>query len=256
VPDSNLSLGDLRERWNDAGRADPFWAVLSWADKTNNRWTPEEFFRTGVDEIRDVMSQLKQLDISVKPGRALDFGCGPGRLTRALASHFERVDGVDISPSMIELANRFNEHPNRCHYHLNVADDLALFADSTFDFIYSNITLQHVGQSRAKSYLREFLRILNPGGVMVFQLPGRLLATRSRIKRLIPPPLRAVYRRARNRNRPGAEMHGMPREQVIAFVSGLGAELQSAIANTDAGTGWESFRYVWRRPPEQGSPAV
>jgi hypothetical protein len=48
----------------------------------------------------------------------------------------------------------------------------------------------------------------------------------------------------------------MPREQVIAFVSGLGAELQSAIPNTDAGTGWESFRYVWRRPAEKGIPAV
>ena len=35
---------------------------------------------------------------------ALDFGCGIGRLSQALAEHFDQVYGVDISPKMIELA--------------------------------------------------------------------------------------------------------------------------------------------------------
>ena len=39
---------------------------------------------------------------------ALDFGCGAGRLSRALAAHFEHVVGVDVSASMIETARALN----------------------------------------------------------------------------------------------------------------------------------------------------
>jgi len=42
-------------------------------------------------------------------------------------------------------------------------------------------------------------------------------------------------------------MHGQSREEVIGFVQGLGAELLSIEPNHDAGSGWESFRYTWRR---------
>ena len=41
--------------------------------------------------------------------RALDFGCGVGRLTRALGTRFESALGVDISAGMIEQARRLNE---------------------------------------------------------------------------------------------------------------------------------------------------
>jgi len=259
VPDSSLSLRELRDRWNEAGRADPFWAVLSWGDKTSNRWTPEEFFQTGVEEIRGVMADVKAVDPSLATERALDFGCGPGRLTQALATDFESVDGVDISPSMIELANRLNQHPDRCRYHLNVADDLALFADSTFDFVYSNITLQHVGQAHAKSYLREFFRVLKPVGVTVFQLPGRRTRMRSRIKALLPAAVLAAYHRARYRGHPAAVVEGIARDHLIAYVTGLGGELLGVCPNQSAGAGWESFRYTFRKtrvtvPQATGSP--
>ena len=37
-------------------------------------------------------------------GLLLDVGCGPGNSTRSLAQYFQRVIGVDPSPSMIETA--------------------------------------------------------------------------------------------------------------------------------------------------------
>src|SRR6266700_763326 len=96
-------LQDLTERWDRAGRTDPFWAVLSWRGKRGNRWLSDEFFETGIQEIALVMAHADRLGLDGHE-RALDFGCGPGRLTQALTRYFDEVDGVDISPSMIELA--------------------------------------------------------------------------------------------------------------------------------------------------------
>jgi SAM-dependent methyltransferase len=41
-----------------------------------------------------------------------------------------------------------------------------------FDFIVSNIVLKHVPPEIACSYIREFLRVLAPEGIAVFQLPS------------------------------------------------------------------------------------
>jgi SAM-dependent methyltransferase len=112
------------------------------------------------------------MGVAPRPERALDFGCGAGRLTQALAARFARCDGVDIAPSMIEVARRYNRFPDRCHYHLNTSSDLRDFADASFSFVYTVLVLQHMRPDYAKAYLREFLRVLAPGGLLVFQILG------------------------------------------------------------------------------------
>jgi SAM-dependent methyltransferase len=241
------ALRDLKKGWDDAGRKDPFWAVLSRPEKSGNRWGSDEFFKTGIEEIEGVMTHIGGLGIKVGRSRALDFGCGPGRLTQALTSHFDQVDGVDISPSMIELARTLNRYPDRCHYHANTETDLGIFGDSTFDFVYSWITLQHVGSAFTKGYLREFCRVLRPGGLVIFQLPGRKIGLRSRVGKFIPVVLMRQYRRIRFRDHPAAAMHGMPREEVVRFMEGLATEVLAVDSNEAAGSGWESFRYSCRR---------
>lgn len=243
---SRERLQDLEERWNQAGKTDPFWAVLSWPSKRGNRWMSDEFFETGVQEIADVMAHVDRLGLADRM-RALDFGCGPGRLTQALASYFEQIDGVDISPSMIELANKFNRHPERCHYHQNSSNNLGFLNDSIFDLVYSNITLQHVEPTYVTSYLREFLRVLRPGGLLVFQLPGHRIGARSRIKRFVPSFAIGLYRRLRYRNHPAAVVNGIPRDEVVSFVEASGAKVLDVEPNDAAGGGWESFRYSCRR---------
>ena len=50
---------------------------------------------------------------------AQGFGCGVGRLTRALADHFERVVGIDVAPSMIAQARAMNREYARCNFRVN-----------------------------------------------------------------------------------------------------------------------------------------
>jgi ubiquinone/menaquinone biosynthesis C-methylase UbiE len=99
-------------------------------------------------------------------GAALDFGCGVGRLTQPLARRFTSCIGVDISQQMIQRAESLNRYA-QCRYVTN-SDTRLPFADASFVFVYSNIVLQHVPWRLSTDYLREFVRVLAPGGVLVF----------------------------------------------------------------------------------------
>jgi len=169
-----MELGELQRNWEEFGRIDPLWAILTDPSKKNNRWDPQEFFATGEAEIECLMDHVATLPLSQRRGRALDFGCGVGRLTQALSKYFEQCIGVDIAPSMIELAQEYNRFGDRCQYYVNAADDLRLFEDGRFDFVYSNIVLQHIPPEYSARYIRDFVRVLTPGGMAVFQLPSEV----------------------------------------------------------------------------------
>ena len=162
----------IRDYWDRHAEHDPLWAVLSEASKSGRRWDVARFFQTGVSEIASVLYQLESRGLDLARGSALDFGCGVGRLTQALAPHFQRVTGVDISPRMLALANDFNSFPSRVSYVSNQRNDLSVFRDGAFDFIISNIVLQHVAPELALDYIGEFFRLLAPGGALVFQIPS------------------------------------------------------------------------------------
>jgi SAM-dependent methyltransferase len=163
-----------KEEWNSLGRLDPFWAILSDPARRHGGWEPTDFFASGQAEIDALLSKVREFYPQLRMGRALDFGCGVGRLTRALGKHFEHCDGVDISEEMVRQARELNTGRANLAFHVN-DDSLSMFGESTFDFIYSSIVLQHIpSRSLIKSYLSEFLRILRPGGMMVFQLPAYL----------------------------------------------------------------------------------
>jgi glycosyltransferase involved in cell wall biosynthesis/ubiquinone/menaquinone biosynthesis C-methylase UbiE len=163
----------IRQSWDEFGREDPFWAVLTNPDKTDGRWSEAEFFEIGRHDIQAALQRITTLGISLNYEKALDFGCGPGRLTQALAEHFREAHGVDIAHSMIAKAHELNKYGERCIYHLNDRPDLQLFEANTFDLVYSWLVLQHMPKQLALGYLAEFARVTKPGGVMVFQIPDR-----------------------------------------------------------------------------------
>ncbi len=167
-----MDLKELERHWDRLGSTDPFWAVLTDPDKRNNKWDPEEFFLSGRREISAVLKYIGSRRYDLRKGKALDFGCGVGRLTQALCDHFSECVGVDISPSMIRLAEKYNSYGPKCRYFVNRASNLELFAEATFDFIYSGLVLQHMEPVYSMAYIQEFFRLLSPGGMAVFQIPS------------------------------------------------------------------------------------
>src|ERR1700675_2485116 len=90
-------LATLQRSWDSLGAIDPMWTVLSDPTKLGHGWDESAFFATGVDEINELVARLRHHGMTATGERALDFGCGVGRLTQALAAHFAQVTGVDIA---------------------------------------------------------------------------------------------------------------------------------------------------------------
>jgi len=245
-----MGLEDVRKTYEKFGREDPFFAVLSSRGREGDRWDREEFFATGRAEIRRVMEHVRSLGLEPSPERALDFGCGVGRLSQALGDHFDRVVGVDISSSMVETARSHNGHGDRVEYRVNTAPHLDQFDAATFSFIYSNITLQHVPRRPAEAYIAGFFRVLAPGGVAVFQVPdGRpwpLDSLGHRITAFVRGPVRRLTKRIRGKQ--PVEIHYVPRPRVEALVREAGCELMEAHDLAGGKKRWGSFRYCVRKP--------
>jgi SAM-dependent methyltransferase len=168
-----------RQDWEILASEDPLWAVLTDPARRGRRWSVEDFLQTGEEEIGGVLEEAAALGLPARRGAALDFGCGAGRLTRALSLRFDRAVGVDISAEMIRVAREINADRPNCEFVVNDAADLARFESSAFDFVYSSIVLQHVpGRELALGYVRELVRVLADGGLLVFQVPQRQPALR------------------------------------------------------------------------------
>ena len=147
--------------------------MLSDADKVGRKWDVQEFLQTGEDEIAALIDELRSLGLEGDDS-AVDFGCGVGRLSIPLSNRFTRVVGVDIAPTMVEIARSLAADRSNVEFIVNDRPDLAMLSSSSIDLVYSNIVLQHMDQSLARGYLREFFRVVRPNGYVVFQIPSHL----------------------------------------------------------------------------------
>lgn len=155
---------DTDADWRELGQTQPYWAVLSHPDFRTENLTPERiesFYQTGHDYIGDTVAGLERAT-GARPsgGRALDFGCGVGRLAEAMADHADQVVGLDVSPGMLELAR---QRGGRATY-------VETLPDGAFDWINSFIVFQHIEPPRGLAILEELLSRLAPGGFVSIQL--------------------------------------------------------------------------------------
>lgn len=243
-PGDHEGLRSVRGVFEELGRDDPMYAALSRNALRGNRWDPDEFFENGRLEIRDVVAYVADRGIEFQRGRALDFGCAVGRLTQALADHFQEVVGVDIAVSMVERARAFNRHGERVAYIANTAPDLALFDSESFDFVYTNKVLQHIPPALQLGYMREFVRILRPGGVAIFQTRNGPIVRPRTLRALLYTLNRRHFRRLaqRIRGRPAYEMHFVARASVAAAVESAGGRIVD-VTDLSRGKPGRSLRY-------------
>jgi SAM-dependent methyltransferase len=249
-----MKLWQVRRHWDALAKDDPFWAVLTEAQKEGRRWTLADFYATGVAEVRDDVARVRAVDPDLSMGRALDFGCGAGRLTQALLPHFGRVTGVDISERMVALA-REHCRDDRLEFRHNARPDLRIFPAGSFDFVYSRITLQHIAPRYTRRYLKEFVRVLAAGGVLSVQIPDRVPAgdppDRLRFS-MWPPTLWMRIRRHVRYHYPGwfpgtpkMQMYALPRAEVVALLGRAGAEVLSAEKGEHGNV--DNFVYIARK---------
>jgi ubiquinone/menaquinone biosynthesis C-methylase UbiE len=169
MDDSEISTR-MREDWNARAREDAgYYSAFGRRDQDD-----AGFFATATEVINALEAELRRVPVAERVGwKALEIGCGPGRLMRPMSRHFVEIHGVDVSDEMIGLAReKLRDVPN-AYPHVTSGASLGEFADDSFDFVYSYAVFQHIpSRDVVFQYLREIRRVLKTGGLARLQFNG------------------------------------------------------------------------------------
>jgi SAM-dependent methyltransferase len=229
----------LRETWRVLGEEDPLWAILSSPDKRGGRWSVDEFFAAGENEIGAIERYCAELDRPSARNVALDFGCGVGRLSRALSTRYRQVIGVDIASSMIARARELNADRAHMRFVENGEADLRFVGDSSVDLVYSTITLHHMPAPLQRAYIGEFMRVLSPEGIAVFQIASGFSNDLAGWGyRVLPNRWLAPLRRRVHAIDAAAEMHVLDERDVDIIARHAGRGVLRSVDVDSAGRGF------------------
>jgi ubiquinone/menaquinone biosynthesis C-methylase UbiE len=241
-----MKLDKLKRNWEGLGEKDAFWAVMTSPTKINNKWVKKEFFDSGSSWINQLFSELNLAE-KINFDSALDFGCGPGRLTQALAKRFKSVTGVDISSSMIEKANALNQFKDSCKYLVNNTDDLSQLPSNQFDFVLTFITLQHISPNYTLNYIKEFKRVIKDDGYIFFNLPTQPPYFLHLLLKVIGSRGVNLIRMIYYRKREVIEMHWIEEEKMREFFAENGLKVVKIEKDLGVGMKWKSNLYLLKK---------
>lgn len=153
-----------RLKWNKYywvySRKEPVYEADYWGRVKD----PDGKTRNLVDEWDQQVKNLSHLTDflkSVKPGRILDVGCGPGFLLSALSNKWDKY-GADISQTALQRCS--------CYAKAYCGDLPSLrLKTGSFDVVVMNHVIEHL--AKPLSYVAEIGRILKRGGVFIVATP-------------------------------------------------------------------------------------
>lgn len=158
-----------KRSWDDFVKAEPYFAAVSNPKYLSSQLSPEserEFFAGGERHIAKVLELVRtHFDREFRTRKALDFGCGPGRLVVPLTHVSDRVTGADLNPHMIEAARNNSRRLGAYEADFHLAGELEKGLPEKFDFIHSVIVFQHIPVDEGERIFARLLDHLEPGGV-------------------------------------------------------------------------------------------
>jgi SAM-dependent methyltransferase len=159
----------------DLGTADQQFAVpdqdLRWR-VTGADYSEDDFRRSGRDSLDDLQRALRYPDLELSGfSRALDFGCGCGRVVRHLSKVSEVVElhGCDTDGAAIAWAQQHLPFARFVH---NDALPPLPYADGTFDLVMNHSVFTHLPEDYQDAWLAELRRVAAPGGWVLLTVAG------------------------------------------------------------------------------------
>jgi cyclopropane fatty-acyl-phospholipid synthase-like methyltransferase len=133
-------------------------------------------FLAGGDRDRERLEQFAGLDAD---SRLLDLGSGSGRLAISIARRYGCIDryvGVEVQPRHVMWASRNlprcfefvrSDAPNE-RYNPGGTEKRAIEVEPGFTIAYAYSVFSHMTSADVVTYLKEFERLLEPGGTAWF----------------------------------------------------------------------------------------
>jgi 2-polyprenyl-3-methyl-5-hydroxy-6-metoxy-1,4-benzoquinol methylase len=221
---------DSDRAWQRWGETEPYFGVLA-ADrfrKASFAENSEEFWHLGDAQVAERLAAAEREFGPVPRDRALDFGCGVGRLSLPLARRFGQVVALDIAPAMLDEARRNADAAGLANLCFARSDDALGEAGGRFDFVMSFIVFQHIPVRRGMRVLGAMLDKVDRGGVAALDLcidrrdtPAQAL--RYWAQRHVPG-LHGLFNRARGRpvGEPFMQMNAYRLDAVETLATSLG----------------------------------
>ncbi len=245
-----------REAWERFGRENPYYGVLTWSNYRGQsiaESSRESFFRSGEDDLRDMMALLhRHLGKTRRFHRALEFGCGVGRMTLPLSAYADKVVGVDVSAAMCAEGARNRDAAGIKNVVFTLPEH-GLDPDlPPYDLIFSYIVFQHIPVAEGLRYLERLLDCLKPGGAAVLHFtclpPGSRFRDRvSNFMRRLPlvrNMLNLLY--GRNFSEPAMQMNAYPVDEIFACLQVHG--IWQVTCDLTNHVGWQGVALCFVKP--------
>jgi SAM-dependent methyltransferase len=210
-------VAKIQQAWVHLGLTSPHFSVIS--DKQflpeNLAQNIDHFWASGDMELSVINGMLERHAFgNLAPKVCVEYGCGVGRVTNAIAPHFRKLYGYDISSGHLEIAKQRAEvlGLNNCQFLL--CNNKLLPEFEPCDFFYSRLVLQHNPPPVIFELVKCALRALTAGGIAIFQVPTYIIGYRFNIEEWITAehPL-------------DMQMHCLPQDIIFSAVMAENCEL-------------------------------
>ena len=239
--------------WERFGREDPYFGVLA-----DERFTAgniadhrDDFFNSGRAFVRHLIQRYEKHFGPLPRERALDHGCGVGRVTLPLAEQFGSVVGLDISPSMLAEAEANAVRLGARNVEFALAEDGLSNASGEFDFVNSVITLQHIPVRRGLPVISRLIEAVRPGGGFHVHLSVRTDALPSRTLWWASHHIPGVkiwqnVFAGRQWNAPAMQMNNYPLNRIVVQLAALG--VSEFLVSTEHHSKFLTCSLIGRKP--------
>jgi SAM-dependent methyltransferase len=128
----------------------------------------EWFLLSGAQTAEQIRELVEGAFERVSP--VLDFGCGCGRVLRHFAGTQGAFFGSDYNGEAIGWCQ---ENLRFARFLVNGPEPPLALAGEAFGLIYAISVLTHLPEAAQHAWLREYARVLRPGGLLIFTTHGR-----------------------------------------------------------------------------------
>lgn len=162
-------MSKIKDKWEYYGKNDPYFAVVTLDEFRRDNLSEiakNQFFQTGNEYIEKIWQEIEaNFAPDFSPERALDFGCGVGRLVVPLAGRCKTIVGVDISEEMLREAARNTRDKQINNTEFQQTDEFLQDRKKKFDFVHSFIVFQHINPEIGFSIIKNILEKLEDNGI-------------------------------------------------------------------------------------------